>query len=46
MKRVLYILFIALVASASIASCTEENIKPKTETTNNGGGNSSETKGT
>jgi hypothetical protein len=37
MKKLLYlILFITLTAS-TISSCTEEEVKPQTETNNNGG---------
>ena len=36
MKKLFYLLLFLLVASASITSCTEEEVKPQTEA--NGGG--------
>lgn len=38
MKKLLYIFALALVTSLTISSCTEEEIKPQTESSNNGGG--------
>lgn len=37
MKKLFYLLTIALLASISITSCTEEEIKPQTELKNGGG---------
>jgi len=45
MKKLFFILLVALAAASTITSCTEENIKPQTDNHTNGGGNSSETKG-
>jgi hypothetical protein len=40
MKKVIYTILIAVVASLSFSSCTEENIEPKTELDNGGGAGS------
>ena len=39
MKKFIYILLVSVMASLSIASCTEEQVEPKTE---GGGGGASE----
>ncbi|HEY0740444.1 MAG TPA: hypothetical protein VGD40_03245 [Chryseosolibacter sp.] len=41
MKKLFYILLIAMTASLTITSCTEENVEPQTSG-NNGGGGASE----
>ena len=38
MKKLIYILVIGLVSSMAITSCTEEEVKPKQESGNTGGG--------
>lgn len=38
MKKVFYILLMSLVASLSITACTEEQVEPKSELDNGGGG--------
>lgn len=38
MKKLMYIIALAFAASLTITSCTEEEIKPQSETSNNGGG--------
>ena len=35
MKKIIYILLVAIASALTITSCTEENVAPKTE---NGGG--------
>jgi len=42
MKKIIYIVLIAITTSLTIISCTEENVAPKTE---NGGGVGSVDKG-
>jgi uncharacterized lipoprotein YehR (DUF1307 family) len=37
MKKLLYVLLFVTVLSTTITSCTEEEVKPRTETNNNGG---------
>ncbi len=37
MKKLFYLITIALLASISITSCTEEEVKPQTELRNGGG---------
>jgi hypothetical protein len=37
MKKILYILLLSILACGSMVSCTEEEVKPQTES-NNGGG--------
>ncbi len=37
MKKLLYILLVVLLASPALVSCTEEEVKPQTETGNGGG---------
>jgi hypothetical protein len=38
MKKFIYTLLIAVASSLAITSCTEEEIKPETSTSNGGGG--------
>ena len=38
MKKLLYLLLFITLTSASITSCTEEEVKPQTEAPNGGGG--------
>jgi hypothetical protein len=40
MKKLLYILALIVAVSVTMTSCTEENVAPKTEAENNGGGGS------
>lgn len=42
MKKVFYILLVSLVTSLSVASCTEEQVEPKSAELDNGGGGVSE----
>lgn len=42
MKKIFYLSLIVIITSATISSCTEEEIKPTTEL--NGGGNASDPK--
>jgi len=42
MKKLLYTLALAIAVTATLSSCTEENVKPKTEVDNNGGGGSTD----
>jgi hypothetical protein len=37
MKKLFYILLFAFTTSVAISSCTEEEVKPATETDNGGG---------
>jgi hypothetical protein len=37
MKKLIYLLLFVSLASASITSCTEEEVKPQTDTSNSGG---------
>lgn len=38
MKKFIYAFVLALVSSMAISSCTEEDVTPKNETDNGGGG--------
>jgi hypothetical protein len=38
MKKLFYILFAVTTISLTVTSCTEEEVKPKTELDNGGGG--------
>jgi hypothetical protein len=38
MKKLFYILFAVATISLTVTSCTEEEVKPKTELDNGGGG--------
>lgn len=40
MKKLLYTLALIVAVSVTMSSCTEENVKPKTEADNNGGNGS------
>ncbi|MFZ5973149.1 MAG: hypothetical protein ACOYXA_16300 [Bacteroidota bacterium] len=37
MKKLLYTLTVLVALSVAVSSCTEENVKPKTEAGNEGG---------
>ncbi|MEY4931121.1 MAG: hypothetical protein RI909_1845 [Bacteroidota bacterium] len=37
MKKIIYIMLFAVLASASFTACTEEEVKPQTEGSNGGG---------
>lgn len=37
MKKLIYLLLFITLTSATISSCTEEEVKPQTETGNGGG---------
>ena len=45
MKKIIYILLMALVTSLSITYCTEEQVEPKSEFDNGGGEASEKTSG-
>ncbi len=42
MKKLLYALAFIVAVSVTMTSCTEENVKPKTEADNNGSGTSND----
>jgi hypothetical protein len=42
MKKIIYIAIVAFIASLTITSCTEENVKPAPSIGNSGGSGSSD----
>ncbi len=42
MKKLVYTLAVLVALSVAVSSCTEENVKPKTESGNEGGGGSND----
>lgn len=42
MKKIIYVIALAFICAASFTSCTEEEVAPKTELENGGGGQSND----